>query len=51
MLDVRSPGRNSGITAANWYGSDTFGAAVDPNGNHLYVTNGDADQVEVIAPR
>lgn len=53
MIDTRSRTvtamRNSGITASNKYGSEVFGAAVDPVSGHLYVTNRNADQIEVIA--
>ncbi|MFJ2668833.1 YncE family protein [Nocardia fluminea] len=55
MIDTRTREvtavRYSGITSSNEYGSDTLGAAVDPVTHHLYVTNGDTDQIEVIAPQ
>jgi len=43
--------RYSGITLSNEYGSNTRGATVDPATHHLYVTNSDAAQIEVIAPQ
>ncbi|WP_416382149.1 hypothetical protein [Nocardia higoensis] len=43
--------RLSGITPSTEYGSKTWGAAVDPATHHLYVTNENAGQIEVITPR
>ncbi|WP_067857428.1 YncE family protein [Nocardia shimofusensis] len=55
MIDTRTREvtavRSSGITPSTRYGSQTWGAAVDPETHYLYVTNEDAGQIEVIAPQ